>query len=289
MVSITRPEDSDAEHERMIGCAEAVLEALGLPYRRMLLCKGDMGFSAGRPTTWRSGCPARARYREISSCSNCGDFQARRMDARFKRAGEKKTRVRPHPERLGPGGGPHPGGDDGELSGRGRPDRRAGGAAALHGRGDACGLSVKILPRRGRGPRTVEGPAASAAFRIVTDAPLWRARAPAPPAGGDLMRILLTNDDGIEAEGLECLERIARELSDDVWVVAPAVEQSGKGRGDHPDRAAAGQPGRRPALRRDRHADRLRGAGGQRPDGGPRPDLVLSGVNRGHNVGEDCS
>ena len=91
LVSITRPEDSDAEHERMTGCAEAVLKALELPYRRMLLCKGDMGFSARKTFDLEVWLPSQDTYREISSCSNCGDFQARRMDARFKRAGEKKT------------------------------------------------------------------------------------------------------------------------------------------------------------------------------------------------------
>jgi seryl-tRNA synthetase len=91
MVSITRPEDSEAEHERMTGCAEAVLKALELPFRRMLLCKGDMGFSARKTFDLEVWLPSQATYREISSCSNCGDFQARRMDARFKRAGEKKT------------------------------------------------------------------------------------------------------------------------------------------------------------------------------------------------------
>jgi seryl-tRNA synthetase len=91
MVSITRPEDSEAEHERMVRCAEAVLEKLNLPYRRMLLCKGDMGFSAKKTFDLEVWLPSQGMYREISSCSNCGDFQARRMDARFKRAGEKKT------------------------------------------------------------------------------------------------------------------------------------------------------------------------------------------------------
>ncbi|MEH6663671.1 MAG: serine--tRNA ligase [Brevundimonas sp.] len=91
MVSITRPEDSNDEHERMTGCAEAVLEALGLPYRRVLLCKGDMGFSAMKTFDLEVWLPSQNTFREISSCSNCGDFQARRMDARFKRAGEKKT------------------------------------------------------------------------------------------------------------------------------------------------------------------------------------------------------
>ncbi|MGH6978336.1 MAG: serine--tRNA ligase, partial [Brevundimonas sp.] len=91
MVSIARPEDSDAEHERMVRCAETVLEKLELPYRRMLLCKGDMGFSARKTFDLEVWLPSQNTWREISSCSNCGDFQARRMDARFKRDGEKKT------------------------------------------------------------------------------------------------------------------------------------------------------------------------------------------------------
>jgi seryl-tRNA synthetase len=91
MVSICRPEDSEAEHERMTGCAEAVLQALELPYRKVLLCKGDMGFAAQKTYDLEVWLPSQNTYREISSVSNCGDFQARRMDARFKRAGEKKT------------------------------------------------------------------------------------------------------------------------------------------------------------------------------------------------------
>lgn len=91
MVSICRPENSEAEHERMTGCAEAVLQALELPYRKVLLCKGDMGFSAQKTYDLEVWLPSQNTYREISSCSNCGDFQARRMDARFKRSGEKKT------------------------------------------------------------------------------------------------------------------------------------------------------------------------------------------------------
>ncbi len=91
LVSITRPEDSEAEHERMVGCAEAVLQRLELPYRKVLLCKGDMGFSARKTYDLEVWLPSQGTWREISSCSNCGDFQARRMDARFKRDGEKKT------------------------------------------------------------------------------------------------------------------------------------------------------------------------------------------------------
>ncbi len=85
LVSITTPDQSEAEHERMTTCAEAVLQKLELPYRRMLLCKGDMGFSARKTFDLEVWLPSQATYREISSVSNCGDFQARRMDARFKR------------------------------------------------------------------------------------------------------------------------------------------------------------------------------------------------------------
>ncbi|MFM8377446.1 MAG: serine--tRNA ligase [Phenylobacterium sp.] len=92
LVSITEPDQSDAEHERMVGCAEAVLKRLELPFRTMLLCRGDMGFSARRTFDLEVWLPSEGRYREISSCSNCGDFQARRMDARTKSPGEKGTR-----------------------------------------------------------------------------------------------------------------------------------------------------------------------------------------------------
>ncbi len=84
LVSITKPADSDAEHERMTRCAEKVLEALELPYRRLLLCTGDMGFAAIKTFDLEVWLPSQDTYREISSCSNCGDFQARRMLARWR-------------------------------------------------------------------------------------------------------------------------------------------------------------------------------------------------------------
>jgi len=92
LVSITTPEQSEDELLRMVGCAEGVLKALGLPFRTMLLCTGDMGFGARKTYDLEVWLPSQNTYREISSCSNCGDFQARRMDARFKAAGEKGTR-----------------------------------------------------------------------------------------------------------------------------------------------------------------------------------------------------
>ena len=91
LVSITMPDASDAEHERMTHAAETILDRLALPYRRMLLCAGDMGFTAKKTYDLEVWLPGQGAYREISSCSNCGDFQARRMNARFRAAGEKGT------------------------------------------------------------------------------------------------------------------------------------------------------------------------------------------------------
>ena len=91
LVSITRPEQSDDELDRMLGCAEAVLQRLALAYRVVLLCGGDMGFSAKRTYDIEVWLPGQDNYREISSCSNCGDFQARRMKGRFRREGQKGT------------------------------------------------------------------------------------------------------------------------------------------------------------------------------------------------------
>ncbi|HPA01876.1 MAG TPA: serine--tRNA ligase [Chiayiivirga sp.] len=84
LVSIAHPAQSQAEHVRMTRCAEVVLERLGLPYRRVLLCTGDMGFGAIKTYDLEVWLPSQNTYREISSCSNCGDFQARRMQARFR-------------------------------------------------------------------------------------------------------------------------------------------------------------------------------------------------------------
>ncbi len=91
LVSVVRPEDSAAEHERMTGAAEAVLQALNLPYRKVLLCTGDMGFGARKTYDLEVWLPGQDAYREISSCSNCGDFQARRMNARYRPEGQKGT------------------------------------------------------------------------------------------------------------------------------------------------------------------------------------------------------
>jgi seryl-tRNA synthetase len=84
LVSITTPEESKNEHERMLACAEEVLRRLGLHYRVVTLCAGDVGFSSHKTYDIEVWLPGQGMYREISSCSNCGEFQARRMDARFR-------------------------------------------------------------------------------------------------------------------------------------------------------------------------------------------------------------
>jgi hypothetical protein len=230
LVSITAPEQSEAEHERMVGCAEAVLKRLELPFRTMLLCAGDMGFSARKTFDLEVWLPSEGRYREISSCSNCGDFQARRMDARDQEGRREGHALRPHPERLGPGGRTDAGGDHGELPGRGRPHRHPAGPASL--------------------------PSGSHAHR----------RSP--------VRILITNDDGIHADGLAALERIAAQLSDDVWVVRAGVRAVGRQPRTHPGRADPRPRPGRPPLRHHRHAHRLRDDGrdrtGEGREAGPR-------------------
>ncbi|MBL6929298.1 MAG: serine--tRNA ligase [Rhodospirillales bacterium] len=91
MVSVTKPENSDAELERMTNCAEEVLKRLNLPYRVVVLSTGDMGFGARKTHDIEVWLPGQGRYREISSCSNCGEFQARRMKTRYRPQGEKGT------------------------------------------------------------------------------------------------------------------------------------------------------------------------------------------------------
>lgn len=91
LVSITTPEQSKNEHERMTTCAESVLKRLEIPFRTVVLCTGDMGFASQKTYDIEAWLPGQNTYREISSCSNCGDFQARRMNARYRAAGEKNT------------------------------------------------------------------------------------------------------------------------------------------------------------------------------------------------------
>ena len=133
LVSITTPEKSKDEHERMLACAEEVLKKLDLHYRVVTLCTGDMGFAAQKTYDIEVWLPGQGAYREISSCSNCGEFQARRMDARYKGKDGKVKGPRAHAQRLRRRRRPRADRGDGDLSAGGRLDPRAGGAQALYG------------------------------------------------------------------------------------------------------------------------------------------------------------
>jgi seryl-tRNA synthetase len=137
MVQIVQPEHSDAALEQMVGHAEAILRKLELPYRVVTLCTGDMGFGAAKTYDLEVWLPAQNTYREISSCSNCEAFQARRMQARFRNAQGKPEFVHTL-NGSGPGRRPHAGGRAGEP-----PTGRRLGARA-HG--------IAALPRRPGGP-----------------------------------------------------------------------------------------------------------------------------------------
>ena len=134
LVSITTPEQSRDEHERMLACAEEVLRRLDLHYRVVTLCAGDMGFAAQKTYDIEVWLPGQNMYREISSCSLCGEFQARRMGARYRSREGRQTASRPYPQRLGRGGRPRPHRRDGDLSAGDGVDRGPRRIAALHGR-----------------------------------------------------------------------------------------------------------------------------------------------------------
>ena len=138
LVQMVRPEHSYEALEELTGHAETILQKLGLPYRVMALCSGDMGFSAAKTYDLEVWLPAQNTYREISSCSNFEAFQARRMQARF-RGEQGQAGTAAYPEWLRPGGGTHAGGDSGKLPECRRQRERAGCAAALYGRNAEAG------------------------------------------------------------------------------------------------------------------------------------------------------
>ncbi|MGB1540574.1 MAG: serine--tRNA ligase, partial [Rickettsiales bacterium] len=228
MVSITHPDKSNEEHERMTSCAESLLEKLGLSFRTVVLCTGDMGFGARKTYDIEVWMPGQDAYREISSCSNCGDFQARRMKARFRPEGEKQTQF----------------------------------LHTLNGSGLPIGRTIKMAWQFLNFPEDLK------------DA-----------------RILVTNDDGINAPGLKVMEAIAKQLSKDVWVVAPELEQSGAGHS-----LTLQEP-----LRIRRISAKRFAVNGTPTDCAllaiksiiPRKrkpvHLVLSGVNNGANLAEDVT
>ena len=221
-----------------------MLKRLGLPFRTMTLCTGDMGFGARKTYDIEVWLPGQNAYREISSCSVCGDFQARRMDARYRAPGEKATRF----------------------------------VHTLNGSGTAVGRAlIAVLENY----QNEDG--------SVTIPEVLR-----PYMGGlekiefEMMRILLTNDDGIHAEGLAALERIARTISDDVWVVAPETDQSG-----YAHSLSISEPLRLRKIGEKHFAVRgtptdcvIMGVRNLLPG---RRTSILSGVNSGSNIADDIT
>jgi len=133
LVKICRPEQSAEELEKLTADAEEILKRLGLPYRVVTLCTGDLGFSAAKTYDIEVWIPSQGRYREISSCSTFTDFQARRAKIRFREGASGKTRLA-HTLNGSGWRWADGGGDPGELPEGGRLGRRPGGTAPLHGR-----------------------------------------------------------------------------------------------------------------------------------------------------------
>ena len=154
MVKFARPEDSMNQLESMVAEAEAVLKALGLPYHVVTLCTGDIGFSARKCYDIEVWLPSYNAYKEISSCSNCWDFQARRANIRYKDPAEFKGTRLVHTLRLGPRRRPHDGRHHRELPERRRLRHGARGPAPLHGR--RGGHSPGVAARRSHRRRAVE-------------------------------------------------------------------------------------------------------------------------------------
>ena len=150
MVSIVHPDRSADEHERMTLCAEKVLTLLEVPFRRVVLSSGDTGFGAVKTYDLEAWLPGQQAWREISSCSNCRDFQARRMNARFRSARREDRRASPHAERLRRGVGTRADRGDGEPPAGGWLDPDPRGGVAVHGRdrADRARL-IRRAPRQG--------------------------------------------------------------------------------------------------------------------------------------------
>ena len=147
MVKFSRPEKSYDELEKLTHNAEEVLQKLGLHYRVMTLCTGDIGFSAAKTYDIEVWLPGQHLFREISSCSNFEKFQARRANIRYRPEGKEQDGVRSHVEWQRTGGGAYVGGDRGELSAGRRQCAHSGGAAALYGNGSDFG--AERLTKRG--------------------------------------------------------------------------------------------------------------------------------------------
>ena len=151
LVKFTRPEESYDQLERLTADAEDILRRLGLPFRTVVLCTGDMGFSSAKTYDIEVWLPGQNGYKEISSCSNFEAFQARRASIRYPRRKESGTRA--YPERQRPGGRPHVGRDRRKLPAARRQRGDSGSAAALHERrAHHCNRGSEVI--RGYSSRT---------------------------------------------------------------------------------------------------------------------------------------
>ena len=291
LVSITTPEKSKEEHGRMLACAEEVLKKLDLHYRVVTLCTGDMGFASQKTYDIEVWLPGQGMYREISSCSNCGEFQARRMNARYR----GKDGVR-HVHTLN-GSGVAVGraliavmenyqDENGAIAVPDALKPYMGGMTRSRKRIDVAAIiSICHSGAPQSGEPGIQVPNRKPVFAPL-DSGLGAARRPGMTSRP--MRILITNDDGIHAPGLDACEKIARELAAEVWIVAPESDQSGVSHS-----LSLNDP-----LRLREVADKHFAVKGTPTDCvimGARhlmpqpPDLVLSGVNRGRNAAEDVT
>ena len=254
------------EHERMLACAEEVLRRLDLHYRVMTLCTGDMGFASQKTYDIEVWLPGQDTYREISSCSVCGDFQARRMKARYRAQGRQDDALRPHAQRLRRRGRPRADRGDGKLSARGRLDRRAGRAAALYGRqGGDRGTAYEVaMPRGFKCSNHIRQ-------RWDVECAFWSPMTTAfMPPGLDVC----------ERDRAGAFGRRLGGRAGDRSVAACRIRCRSTIRCGCAKSASA--------------ASRVKGTptdcvimGARHIIGRQRPDLVLSGVNRGRNVAED--
>ena len=171
MFSFVEPEESGDEHERLLAIEEEILQALEIPYRVVNIAADDLGASAAKKYDLEAWLPGQERYRELTSCSNTTDFQARRLEIRYRPEEGAPPRPRAHAQRHGRGGGPHDHRDRGEPPARRRHRGGAGGAAPVRRAGDDLtlrGPRVELVPVGARAPRAPE-------------------RAAPPPRGGALV------------------------------------------------------------------------------------------------------
>ena len=230
LVSITTPEQSKDEHERMLACAEEVLRRLDLHYRVVTLCTGDMGFASQKTYDIEVWLPGQNMYREISSCSVCGEFQARRMNARY----------------------------------RSKEDRQVRHVHTLNGSGVAVGRALIAVME------TYQQQDGSIAVPDVLQGYMGGREDRSSAPDEHAMRILVTNDDGIHSEGLDVCAEIARALVRGRLGGGAGIRPVRRLAFALAQRSAAPARGRRAPLRGQGHAHRLRDHGRAARHQGPR-------------------